>query len=102
MKPPRSSAYLKWIRLLPCCCCGTRKNVEAAHGPNAGMGRKGSDFDALPLCAACHRTGRLSQHGLGSWERFADVWVLDLEALRRDYRERFERVTASPAASREP
>ena len=92
MKPARSSAYLKWIRTLGCAICPARKGIEAAHGKDAGMSVKGSDFDAIPLCKACHRTGRRAYHGpWKSEQEWAEWWDLDLEALRAGYRERWER-----------
>lgn len=90
MKPARSKKYLAFLRTMPCAVCGVRKGVEAAHGPVAGMGMKGSDFDAVPLCPGCHRTGRMAQHVIG-WERFAEYWELDLNLIRQDLRARFER-----------
>ena len=56
-KTPRSSKYLKWIRLQPCLI--THQNeVEASHiriGNHAGMGQKPSDFRVLPLKGYLHR-----------------------------------------------
>lgn len=59
----RSSAYLAWIRSLPCAISG-RRPVEAAHLSTAsmfyghagrGLGRKAGDRWALPLAADLHR-----------------------------------------------
>ena len=67
-KPERSPKYLEFIRSMPCAVCGTQRGVEAAHtGPHA-LGRKASDFSAIPLCGPCHRTGRVSYHRLGPAE----------------------------------
>lgn len=90
MTTRRSSAYLKFIRSLPCCACGGRGPSEAAHGKAAGMALKGDDFEAMPLCAACHREGRRSYHRMGNEEAWAAWWGLDLAAIRKDLRERFE------------
>jgi hypothetical protein len=55
--------HLAFIRRLPCVCCGTRRNVEAAHirmgsalyGKRpAGMGEKSSDRFTVSLCARHH------------------------------------------------
>lgn len=86
----RSRKYLDFLRRMPCASCGARPPSEAAHGPVTGVGLKGSDFDAIPLCAECHREGRLSMHAMG-WSEFAFEWDLDVELIRRDLRERFER-----------
>lgn len=63
--------HLAFIRRLPCCVCGKRMGVEAAHLRSAspihgkgatGMGTKPSDCWATPLCAEHHRTDPDSQH----------------------------------------
>ena len=78
--PQRSPDYLAWIRTLPCVVCGSARLVEAAHtnalGPR-GLGQKASDFSAVPLCAAHHRTGVDSYHRLGE-EHFGRVHQVDL------------------------
>lgn len=89
-KPPRSKAYLAFVRAMPCCVCGARPPSEAAHGDVHALSVKGSDLEALPLCGVCHRTGRFAQHKVG-WRRFAEVWELDLAGLRASLRGRFER-----------
>jgi hypothetical protein len=54
-------AYLQWLRGRPCAFasveCGGK--IEAAHTPDPaskGVGTKASDRNAIPLCAAHHRT----------------------------------------------
>lgn len=84
------SKYLAWLRRHPCANCGRPGPSEAAHGPVAGMGKKGDDMDAIPLCAVCHRTGRFSMHALGSWDAFAAEWDLDLGLIREGLRERYD------------
>jgi hypothetical protein len=70
--------HLGFIRKLPCCVCGSRRDVEAAHirmpsimhgKGKTGMGTKPDDAFVTPLCAACHRTAPDSQHN-GSEEAF--------------------------------
>lgn len=73
--------HLKYIRKLPCCVCGSMRNVEAAHIRMArpargkeytGKSEKPSDMWTTPLCAYCHRTGLLAQHNVGEvefWKR---------------------------------
>lgn len=79
-KRPRieDGKHLKFIRELPCCICGTRKNVEAAHvrlaslaygKPETGMGTKPHDRWTTSLCADHHR----EQHSMGEavfWKRY--------------------------------
>src|SRR5579862_8878109 len=66
MKPARSAAYLAWIRTQPCLICGRTRWIEAAHTGLRGPAQKSSDYSAIPLCAAHHRTGRDSYHRLGA------------------------------------
>ena len=68
--PERDPDYRAWIRSLPCCACGSTKDVEAAHtGTDGGKGQKASDYSCVPLCASCHRTGPHAYHGLNSSAR---------------------------------
>jgi hypothetical protein len=82
MKPARSSAYLAWIRTQPCLVCGRTRWIEAAHTGLRGLGQKSSDFSAIPLCVAHHRTGRDSYHRLGA-RQFAQTHNLDIAAIVR-------------------
>lgn len=46
-------AYLDWIRSLPCCACHAPPPSDPHHyGPR--VGRKASDYRAVPLCRPCH------------------------------------------------
>jgi len=80
MSPQRNRMYLAFIRSLPCAVCETRHHVEAAHTGSRGLGQKSSDFSAIPLCRADHRTGPCSYHRLGP-RKFAEVQRLDIPAL---------------------
>lgn len=62
--------HLKFIRQLPCLCCGTRRNIEAAHirygdlaygKRETGVAEKPADIWTVPLCADHHR----EQHSTG-------------------------------------
>ena len=56
-KPVRDKKYLAWVRTLPCAVCGKPGPSEAAHQrilQGGGMGMKPSDYEAIPLCMACH------------------------------------------------
>ena len=64
-EPIRDEKYKTFIRKLPCCACGSRKRVEAAHFGPHGISQKASDRDTLPLCRKCHRTSPISYHELG-------------------------------------
>lgn len=65
--PPRQDReHLAFVRMHPCCVCGTRWNVEAAHirmaniklgKRSTGMGEKSHDMWTVPLCDYHHRLG---------------------------------------------
>jgi hypothetical protein len=82
MKPARSTAYLAWIRTQPCLVCGHTRWIEAAHTGLRGLGQKSSDYTAIPLCVAHHRTGRDSYHRLGA-RQFAQTHNLDIQGIVR-------------------
>jgi hypothetical protein len=73
----RDDLHLAYIRNLPCCICGSSRDVEAAHlrmrlpeiGKDTGLGEKPHDSFVTPLCAYHHRTGILAQHKI-SEDRF--------------------------------
>lgn len=72
--PERSAEYLRWLKRFPCIACGeARKPRDAAHFGSHGISTKASDFDALPLCRACHS----EQHK--SSRRF--LWKIGLEHI---------------------
>lgn len=61
--PARSWKYKAWIRSLPCCCCGSTRDVEAAHtGDDGGMSQKSSDYSCVPCCTDCHTMAPDSHH----------------------------------------
>lgn len=88
--------YLAWVHEFPCIVCAwgylQRRGVdpleslgviwwravmaerygpvEAAHVGDRGLGQKCPDREAIPLCAAHHRTGPQAIHklGRGFWE----------------------------------
>jgi hypothetical protein len=55
----RNPKYLEFIRTRPCWFCG--RPAEPHHSirhwrpiSDGGLGRKGSDYLAIPLCRQCH------------------------------------------------
>src|SRR5579871_5804923 len=82
MKPARSAVYLAWIRTQPCVVCGRTQWIEAAHTGLRGLGQKSSDYSAIPLCAAHHRTGKDSYHRLGA-RQFAQTHNVDIPDIVR-------------------
>lgn len=56
-RPGNDPAHLENVRQLPCCICGSRRNVEAHHLKSTGergMALKSTDRWAVPLCAIPH------------------------------------------------
>lgn len=72
--------HTKFIRSLPCCVCGSRKQVEAAHVRMAsavhgkretGGAEKPDDSWTVPLCRRHHQDDPQAQHRIGEkafWE----------------------------------
>lgn len=54
-KTSRDSSYVAYIRTLPCCITGAPPPSEAHHTTNCGMGKKGSDYETVPLSWQEHR-----------------------------------------------
>lgn len=75
-KPTKSSAYLRFVRQLPCIACGGTRNVDAMHVGPRGLGQKVDDKDALPGCRFCHK----ELHQIGP-VAFAEKYALDFQAL---------------------
>jgi len=89
--PVRDAAYLQWIRTLPCEACSAEGQSEASHTGDRGLGQKAPDTDAIPLCAACHRTGQQAYHRLGkaAFERAHGVSCAEVLArLQAEWRVR--------------
>lgn len=73
----RNDKHLAFIRQLPCICCGSDTETEAAHirfaermvcKSNPGMASKPDDAFVLPMCGRCHR----EQHSMNErdfWKR---------------------------------
>jgi hypothetical protein len=73
----RDGDHLKFIRQLPCLCCGNNIETEAAHirfadrtvcKRQTGKGEKPDDAFTVPLCGRCHR----EQHDMNErecWKR---------------------------------
>lgn len=49
-----SSAYLDFVRSLPCCICYANAPSEAHHWPPKGRGEIRDD-KTMPVCRACHQ-----------------------------------------------
>ena len=89
----RNPVYLALVRQCPCLRCGLDGFSEAAHvrmqsaahGKRGGMAKKPGDSWALPLCAACHREDKDSQHHVGEIEFWSRVGVNPLLVCTKLY-----------------
>jgi len=81
--PLRCPEYLDWLRDQSCAVCG-RRPAEPAHGPVNGIGSKGPDNEAVPLCHLHHA----AMHAIGSWVAFERLVELE-------YRSRFDRAAVA-------
>lgn len=78
----RNSMYLNWIRRQPCLKCSTIP-CHAHHTESGGMGIKGSDYSAIPLCAYHHATLHATTSKRGDWT--TEELKVILEELRSKY-----------------
>lgn len=78
--------YLQFIRKQPCCVCGSRKGIEAAHFGPHGLSIKAPDKDALPLCHLHHKDSNESYHSLGPVD-FAELHGLNVPTLIAKFNE---------------
>lgn len=67
----RDQKHIDYVNKLPCCVCGSTRNVEAAHlklrlpeigKEMPGMAMKADDRFVTPLCHYHHQSGILAQH----------------------------------------
>lgn len=106
-KTGKDTAYLEFIRSLPCvvCCVSSWRSgliwemtgtvmliglraSEAAHTGPHGMSAKSDDRTAIPLCAEHHREGKLSYHKLG--KNFFTNWDIDRDTIIAELQKRFK------------
>lgn len=84
----RSEQYLEFVRSLSCYVCGYTQGIEPHHAVTGGMGIKGSDLHAIPLCKLHH----LEYHQFGKetfWERHnLDKWKVISEIMGRYIKEK--------------
>lgn len=88
--PERDANYLKFIRNLPCLVCG----VQASHAHHAsfrGLGEKGSDLSAIPLCHD-HHTGKSdSIHSIGI-DKFEVKHKVDITSIQVSLFQQYKRL----------
>src|SRR5512132_2267619 len=89
-RPGIDTAYLAFVRKLPCVVCGARGGrlvgdvfypVEAAHTRvfgMRGMAQRSPDRSALPLDGWCHRDAPDSYHHLTPEHRWAEHHGIDI------------------------
>lgn len=73
MKTYRSAACRQWFRSLPCHVCGGAAQHHHEPITGRGMGLKGNDDEAVPLCFWCHAE-RHSQGRTTFWEGHGEDW----------------------------
>lgn len=70
----RDQKHIDYVNKLPCCVCGSTRDVEAAHlklrlpeigKESPGMQMKEDDRFVTPLCHYHHQSGILAQHRVG-------------------------------------
>ena len=76
----KSTAYLDFVRGLPCAACMAPPPNDPHHicdvGLYPGMGRKASDIHAIPLCRVCHAKLHAGDARLHEAQA---VWVLQTQ-----------------------
>jgi hypothetical protein len=60
--PDRDAAYRVWLREGPCVVCNANPPSEVHHLDSSGMGTKGSDYEAIPVCRRCHGLLQTREH----------------------------------------
>lgn len=74
--------HLAYVRSLPCCVCGSTRNVEAAHlkmrlreigKEMPGMQEKADDQFTTPLCHYHHQRSIQAQHKVGEQEFWFEI-----------------------------
>ena len=83
-KTLRSPRYRAWIRKQPCAACGNPKS-QHHHEPikhGGGVGMKGPDDQALPLCQRCH----YERHKIGR-KTFYQIYNINWRDRVKHYRE---------------
>ena len=81
-KTQKDPKYRKWIKGQPCVKCKSTM-TEPHHTETGGMGMKGSDYAAVPLCRSCH----VWHDNIGK-KTFWRGW--DLEQIIKGYNDRYE------------
>ena len=66
LKTFRDAKYLKWLRNQPCVVC-QNPDTEAHHTTTGGMGIKGADDRAIPLCHYHHHDLHKTSGKAGTW-----------------------------------
>lgn len=99
---PGSSAYLKWIRSLPCIICGgVLGKSEAAHTRvlgDAGMAQKTTSRSCIPLCCWDHTLRWDSYHEISPESEWAELHGVRLERLVQSLNDLYDAMRIRRAA----
>jgi len=82
--------YLNLIRSLPCCACG-KYGCHPHHMEVGGMGTKGSDYSAIPLCPEHHTMGDKAIHRIGPLGFFLE-FQLNFEEVKAECLTKYIRI----------
>ncbi len=78
VKTYKDQDYLKYIRTLECVVCGGSP-CDAHHTDNSGLGKRGADHRAVPVCHTHH----MEMTSVGKGKRsFEEKYDIDWRAVR--------------------
>lgn len=64
----RDPKYIRFVRSLPCCQCGSTQYVDSHHTKTGAIGLTGDDTSCVPLCRECHSTLHQKHAKAGYWK----------------------------------
>jgi len=82
----RDPVYLSWIREQPCIVCDAPGPSDPHHLDSSGTGTRGSDYEVIPVCRACHDRIQ-GRDWVLLWTRFAFTEMYAWRAQSRLYRQ---------------
>lgn len=82
--PSVCPGYLRYLRGQLCLVCGRNWGIEPHHTGSKALGRKASDFDAIPLCRIHH-----DEYHQGK-QAFLEKYSLNLDRAIRQLQNRAE------------
>jgi hypothetical protein len=87
----RDTAYMDFVRGLPCCSpmhplIGHASRIHAHHAGQRAAGRRANDDTCIPLCGWCHDCWHGAGGPFNGWDReqrrtWADARIAETQAL---------------------